>query len=92
MGRTVAELLASIEMDELLDWMAYERLEPFGEERADVRSAIHTATLINVHRGQHSRPVTPSDVMPRFDEAYVPQKSAEQNIAELARMMGAKIA
>lgn len=77
-------------MDELIEWMAYERIEPFGEERADVRSAINTATLVNVNRGRGQRAVSPSDVMPRFDAAYLPKKSSTEFVAELAAKLGAK--
>lgn len=49
--------------------MAYFRLEPFGEERADVRSAIVAATVANMARDpkRRSRPFQPSQFMPRFE-------------------------
>lgn len=43
--------------------MAYYRLEPFGEERADLRNAMLMALISNAF-GNDS---TVSDFMPRFD-------------------------
>lgn len=77
-------------MDELLDWRAYERLEPFGEERGDVRCAITTAAILNVHRGSKTAPIQPSAIMPRFDADYLPKKDSVSAIAELATKIGAK--
>ena len=36
--------------DELLRWQAYERVEPWGERRQDVRHGRLLAALANVHR------------------------------------------
>ena len=40
LGRTRQELLRSISSKELSEWMAYNELDPFTEDRADDRSAI----------------------------------------------------
>jgi len=45
MGRTVAELDASLSIDELYMWLAYSAGEPWGEDRADWRAA-HTNYLM----------------------------------------------
>ena len=50
----------------LREWQDYAMLEPFGEERADLRSAIIAATVANVHRGKKQRPFRPADFMPKF--------------------------
>ena len=52
MGCTVRELLARMGADELAEWAAYYRLEPFGEWRGDVRSAQICATIANANRGR----------------------------------------
>jgi hypothetical protein len=31
-----------------LNWLAYDRVEPFGEDRADLRSAIIAQSVVNV--------------------------------------------
>ena len=60
----MAELLEGITARELTEWMAYARLEPFGELRADLRAGIVAATTANVHRGRRQRPLKPEDFMP----------------------------
>lgn len=49
--------------------MAYFRLEPFGEERADVRAALVAATVANMARDpkRRRRPFQLSEFMPRFE-------------------------
>ena len=39
-GCTVKELLQRIDKDELIEWAAYNMIDPFTEDRADDRSAI----------------------------------------------------
>ena len=56
MGRTVDELLDSISYSELISWGAYYRVEPWGEWRADVRSAQIATILANVNRDQKKKP------------------------------------
>ena len=40
LGCTVKELLQRIDKDELIEWAAYNMIDPFTEDRADDRSAI----------------------------------------------------
>lgn len=61
------ELLARISSRELAEWMAYYEIEPFGEERADVRAALVASTVANVHRGKKRRAYKLDDFMPRFE-------------------------
>lgn len=53
---------------ELTEWMAMFEMEPWGETRADLRSGIISATLVNVHRPKGSAPAKPRDFMPNFDD------------------------
>jgi hypothetical protein len=63
----VAEAKERISSNEFTDWMAYAELEPFGEERADLRAGIIASTIANVNRGRHSRSYGARDFMPVFD-------------------------
>lgn len=47
--------------------MAFSQVEPFGEERADLRSATIACIIANVNRGKDQRPFEVSDFMPKFD-------------------------
>lgn len=73
---TVDELLSSMSARELSDWIAFARVEPFGEERADLRSGIIASVIANAHRDRKKRaqPYTPADFMPRFDKPTVEDK------------------
>ncbi len=64
MGKTVGELSEEISDAELQEWMAFYRLEPFGEERADLRAGIVASTVANVNRGKKGRALKPTDFMP----------------------------
>lgn len=41
---------------EFTEWMAYAALEPFGEERADLRSAQIAALIANANRDPKKKP------------------------------------
>jgi hypothetical protein len=47
---TVARLDREMGSAELTEWMAYARIEPFGEDRADLRAAIVAKTVADVSR------------------------------------------
>lgn len=48
---------------EFTDWIAFYELNPFGEERADVRHAINTASVVNCWS---KKAYKPKDFMPKF--------------------------
>jgi hypothetical protein len=76
--------------------MAYAKIEPFGEERADLRAGIVASTIANVNRDPKRRvkPFTPDEFMPDFDmETRGGRKSATEIYAILrtwALLAGAK--
>lgn len=47
MGKTAERLLAEMSSSELSEWMAYFRIEPFGEQRADLRAGVTAAAAAN---------------------------------------------
>ena len=62
---TVAELGDRMSSRELSEWMAYYSIEPFGDERADLRSGIVASTIANVNRDpkKQKTPFKPVDFM-----------------------------
>jgi hypothetical protein len=78
----VAQLLSEISSEELTEWMAYAELEPFGEERADLRSATVAAVIANANRDRKKRPqpYKVSDFMPKFDR----QEQTEEDMLAVA--------
>ena len=50
------ELLARIDSRELSEWMAFYSIEPFGEERADLRNALLCQTILLPHLKANTKP------------------------------------
>ena len=78
MGKTVEQLLEEISSAELAEWIAFSRLEPFGPEWDQWRSAnlaavVANYTSLNVPR----RDFTAADFMPRIRR----QQTIEEMIA-----------
>jgi len=71
MGRTVAELDASLSIDELYMWIAYSASEPWGDERADWRAA-HTNYLMASIWGDGKKKYKLSDFLLKFDKSKKP--------------------
>lgn len=62
--------LHEISWRQLKLWMEYAELEPFGEERADLRAGIVASMIANVNRDpRKGKPFQPSDFMPKFGRA-----------------------
>jgi hypothetical protein len=83
---TVSELLSRSSSRELAEWNAYYGLEPFGEERADLRAGIVAATLANVFREKSAKAYKPVDFMPQFDK---PQQQDWQTMLAQVKMINA---
>jgi hypothetical protein len=62
---TVEELLSRISAPELIEWMQYYRLEPFGSEANFMGHAITASTIANANRGK-GKTFTLKDFMPDF--------------------------
>ena len=52
---------------EYAEWRALYELDPWGEERADLRAGIIASTIANVNRGK-GKSFSPGDFMPEFDK------------------------
>jgi hypothetical protein len=61
-------LLDRIDSKELTEWQSYYLIEPFGEERADLRSGVLASIMSNAWRGKNSQVTSPSDFMLKFGE------------------------
>ncbi len=49
-------------------WMTYANVEPFGEERADLRAGIVASVVANaMGRKKGQKPFEPKQFMPRFE-------------------------
>lgn len=62
-------MLRSMTMEQLEEWATYSILEPFGEERADLRAGVIASTIANVNRTKASDKVFgPQDFLLKFGE------------------------
>lgn len=67
----------------LSEWIAYYKMEPFGEQRADLRAAIIACTVANSNRGKDQKALKVEDFMPKFEE----QKQSMEEMIQFAAMM-----
>jgi len=72
-------MLAEMTSAQFAEWMAYAQLEPWGEERADLRAGIIASTMANSMRSKKGKPFKPQDFMARFEP--------ESEEAAVARML-----
>lgn len=71
---------AQVEIDaaEFAEWMAYYTMEPWGEDRSDLRAGIIASTIANTQRGKRTKAFKPSDFMPNFDRPRKCKQSPEE--------------
>ncbi len=60
-------MLSEISSRDFAGWMAYSRLEPWGEERDDLRMGIIASTIANANRPKNKKAYRPQDFMPDFE-------------------------
>ena len=61
-------LLTEMSSLQLAEWLAFFQLEPWGEERADLRAGIIASTIANVNRSpKRKKAYEPKEFMPQFD-------------------------
>lgn len=82
-------MLAGMSSRELSEWMAYYEIEPFGEWRADVRSAIVAMTVAAANRGKRQGAPKLEDFMPKFDQ--VATKGDPESLLEKVRLLNAAL-
>jgi hypothetical protein len=83
----VDQMLSEISSRDFARWMAYSRLEPWGEERADLRMGIVASVIANSNRGKNQKPFHASDFIPSF-EPVNEEEQAERLIAKARAALG----
>lgn len=62
-------LLSQMSWEQFRGWLAYSQIEPFGEERGDLRAGIVASVIANVNRDpKKGKAFQAKDFMPRFGE------------------------
>lgn len=67
-----------MEAHELVEWMAYFSIEPWGQVQADFRAGVIAATMANVMGSTKGRSVQPGDFFPLYDDPKEPQTPEQQ--------------
>lgn len=67
----VDRMLAEVDGRQLTEWQAYAQIEPFGEERSDLRAAIVAWTMAEVYRDpeKQKEPYPLEAFMPKFGDS-----------------------
>lgn len=87
----VRTMLHEISYREFLEWESFSALEPFDEERMDIRFASLESLLMNINRDTKKKP-TPfkiTDALLRFGDSELekPKKQTWQEQKAIAKMM-----
>ncbi len=84
---TVDELGVRMSAHELVSWQVFARVEPFGEERADWRTATLLAFHANLNRDEQKRPqpYEPGNFLHDLDFEQRWEEAAEAADPELAK-------
>jgi hypothetical protein len=80
---TVTELQLRMSSAEFTEWMAYERIDPFGAMRDDLRMGIAVATWVNAQAKENQ--FMPRDFMPFM--AATEEESEAQDLEMQVRVV-----
>ena len=78
---TVKQLLSEIDSREISEWIAFNNIEPFGEQRADLRAAMIACVMANAWRGKNQPAFKLDDFILNFD----PPK--QQSVEEMKKIL-----
>ena len=70
---------------DIAEAMAYDRINPFGESRADYRAAIIASTVASAHLGSN---LPPSDFMPDFSGEEKPSPQEQKVNSQVKEAFG----
>jgi hypothetical protein len=85
MGRTVGELLDTVDQVELAEWAAFYDLDPWTADRADMNAAMICSVLAHVHGVK----APPSDFMPEYGPPPEPVERSDEDLIGLAQKFNA---
>lgn len=90
----VGEMLGRMSSAELAEWRAFYGIEPWGDERADLRMGILASLYANSKRRRASKRLKPIDFMPFSDaqrEQMTDPEEQKRYLRGLTAMLGGKI-
>jgi len=72
---------------EFSEWIAYAQIEPFGEYRDDLRSALIASVMANAWRGSKSKPYKIKDFLLNFEP---PKQQSWQEMKSIIKQIASK--
>lgn len=78
LGMTLHDLREQMSAEELMLWMAYDRMSPIADIRGDIQASIVAASTLQAQGAK----VTASDMMPKWVPEKVQPVDEEQEAAE----------
>jgi hypothetical protein len=82
-------MLAEMSSRDLAEWMAYSRIEPWGEERDDLRIGILASMIANMFREKGKKAYEPQDFILNF-EPEDEEAKVQKMIESLRHTLGGK--
>ena len=79
---SVSEAQQRISASEFAEWMAFYQIEPFGEDRHDLRHGILCSVIAGLFASKGNAP-KPEDFIPRFDEERGSDKVANPDALKM---------
>ncbi|MFH1619217.1 MAG: DUF4035 domain-containing protein [bacterium] len=84
-------MLSRMPSYELTEWMAYDKIDPFGQERADLRNGVLCALIANrfemLGKKGRRRRYKPADFMPKFGKERDSSETMLQKVKQLNAML-----
>jgi hypothetical protein len=81
-------MLGRISSRQIAEWMAFQQVSPFGEEREDLRTGILASTIYNM-AGKVSKGVKrPIDFMPKFKDE--PKRQTGKEMLNVLKSMAGR--
>lgn len=84
--------MAHMSAREFAEWMAYSQIEPWGEERADLRAALICKVLADINTPAGKQRAKLEDFMLKFDRKPAAQTTEEMigTVAQITAIFGAQ--
>ena len=70
---------------EFAEWIAYSQVEPWGEERADLRAALICKILADINTPKGKQPMKLTDFLLKFDREK-PTQTVDEMIGTVAQI------
>jgi hypothetical protein len=89
LGKTLKQLYRETDSSELTEWQAYHNLEPWGEQKADVRAGIIASTIANVNKGKNTKAFSYENFIlkSKLELEYEAKRKKKQPIKQMANTL-----